>query len=151
MKFDSIIPQKTIEQFYTNVNEFNAFTPAFELDSMYSKEVDYLEEVKTYANGWDSYDGLAPNGISIQKSIQLLANFKRIKEKLNYLLGFPEVCLSPDGFLGFEWDYAKGCNFFARVFPESVEVTLIANDRPEPRQDVKYEEFNKFLDEKLAA
>ena len=112
INFDSLNPNISIEQ----VSDW--IKPSFieyEIEARYSKEFEYLKEVGRYKEGWDSYNGKVANRDSILSSIDVLSSFTNELKTSNTLSNFPEFCLAPDGILGFEWDYAKDSNLFARI------------------------------------
>ena len=122
----------------------------FEIEAKYSKEFEYLEEVKGYKEGWDSYDGKIANKNSILSSIEILSSFTNELKTSNTLSNFPEFCLAPDGILGFEWDYAKDANLFARIFsPNKIEYVLTENNNKQSLKEIKSAAFIEMCKEKL--
>lgn len=121
-----------------------------DIDVMYSKEFEYLKEVGEYKDGWDSYDGKAPDELSIRYSINFLSSFANELKKSNILSHFPEFCLAPDGVLGFEWDYAKDANLFARIYsPDKIEYVLTENNNKQSLKEIKSAAFIEMCKEKL--
>ena len=117
----------------------------------YSKEVEYFKEIQDYKTGWDSYDGYIPKPESIQGGIDFLASFTKELKKTNILLStFPEFCLASDGILGFEWDYAKNSNLFARIYTsQKIECILTTNNKKQPPQEITSEKLIEICKEKL--
>lgn len=130
-------------------------TPSFiehEIDILYSRELKYLTtEIKEYKEGWDSYDGKTPIKESIEYSIQFICYLtKKLKESNTLSPHFPEFCLAPDGVLGFEWDYAKDANLFARIHSsDKIECILTENNNKQISKEIKSEEFIELCKEKL--
>ena len=121
-----------------------------EIEVQYSKEFEYLKEVGGYKEGWDSYDGKIPSEESIRYSIDFLSSFANELKKSNIVSHFPEFCLAPDGVLGFEWDYAKDANLFARIHsPDKIEYVLTKNNNKQSFKEVKSAEFIEMCKEKL--
>ena len=106
------------------------------INKMYSKEVEYLKDIKNYKKGWDSYNGETPKPESLQGGIDFLAFFNNELQKTNILLSaFPEFCLASDGILGFEWDYAKNSNLFARIYkPNKIKCILTTNNKQQTKE-----------------
>lgn len=122
----------------------------YDIDVMYSKEFEYLKEVGEYKEGWDSYSGKAPNEQTIRYSINFLSSFTNELKKSNILSHFPEFYLAPDGILGFEWDYAKDANLFARIYsPDKIEYVLTDNNNKQSRKEIKSAAFIEMCKEKL--
>ena len=121
-----------------------------EIEVQYSKEFEYLKEVGGYKEGWDSYDGKIPSEVSIRYSIDFLSSFANELKKSNILSHFPEFCLAPDGVLGFEWDYAKDANLFARIYsPDKIEYVLTENNNKQSLREIKSAAFIEMCKEKL--
>ena len=115
-----------------------------------SKEFKYLKEIKRYKENWDSYDGKIPNKMSVQCSIDFLSFFTNELKKSNISSHFPEFCLAPDGILGFEWNYTKNANLFARIYsPDRIEYILTENNNKQLLKKVKNAAFIKMCKEKL--
>lgn len=121
-----------------------------EIDVRYSKEFEYLKEVGGYKEGWDSYDGKIADKNSILSSIEVLSSFTNELKISNTLSDFPEFCLAPDGILGFEWDYAKDANLFARIYsPDKIEYVLTENNNKQSLKEIKNAAFIEMCKEKL--
>ena len=117
---------------------------------MYSKEFKYLKEVSGYQAGWDSYGGRPPDKQSIQCSISLLTSFAHELKESRILSNFPEFCLSPDGILGFEWEYAKNANLFARIYSsDKIEYTITENNKVHLPKEMKSAEFFEMCKKKI--
>lgn len=122
----------------------------FEIETRYSKEFEYLKEVGGYEKGWDSYDGKVADKDSILSSIDVLFSFTNELKASNTLSNFPEFCLASDGILGFEWDYSKDANLFARIHSaDKIECILTENNNKQPAKEIKSEEFIALCKEKL--
>ena len=121
-----------------------------EIEAQYSKEFEYLKEVGGYKEGWDSYNGKVPSEESIRYSINFLSSFANELKKSNTLFHFPEFCLASDGILGFEWDYAKDANLFARIHsPDKIEYVLTENNNKQSLKEIKSAAFIEMCKEKL--
>lgn len=151
LTFDSFKPS---HQEICSLNP-SSFTPSsfinYEIDCRYSKELEYLKEIKEYKEGWDSYDGKTADENSLSSSINLLSHFTKELKNLNILTSFPELCLAPDGIVGFEWDYAQDANLFARIHSlNEIEYSLTENNKKKPlREIVDSEIFIEMCKEKL--
>ena len=122
-----------------------------DIEFRYSKEVEYLKEVKNYKKGWDSYNGAIPKPESLQGGIDFLTSFTKELKKSNILLSsFPEFCLAPDEILGFEWDYAKNSNLFARIHNQKkIEYILTENNKKQASKETNIETLIKICKKKL--
>lgn len=116
----------------------------------YSKEFEYLKEVGRYKEGWDSYDGKVADKDSILSSIDVLSSLTNELKASNTLSAFPEFCLAPDGILGFEWDYAKDANLFARIYsPDKIEYSLTEKNNKQSPKETNSADFIEMCKEKL--
>ncbi len=132
----------------------NDLIPSFiehKIDTQYSKEFKYLTGVREYGEGWDSYNGKTPIEKSIEYSIKFISSFtEKLKESKTLLSHFPEFCLASDGILGFEWDYAKDSNLFARIYePNKIECILTENNNKQPPKEINSADFIEMCKEKL--
>ena len=138
---------------YEQIYEKHSFPTVWEhsIDVMYSKEFDYLKEVSGYKADWDSYGGRAPDKQSVQCGINFLSSFtNELKESRILPPGLPEFCLAPDGILGFEWDYARNENLFARIYsPYKIEYTITENNNVRTSKEVKSAEFLEMCQKKI--
>ena len=114
------------------------------------KNLSILKKVGGYKEGWDSYNGKVADKDSILSSINVLSSFTNELKASNTLSNFPEFCLAPDGILGFEWDYAKDSNLFARIHSlDKIEYVLTENNNKQSPKEIKSEEFVEMCKEKL--
>ena len=147
-RFDSLTPAGI----YAPIDH-NWIRPSYieyAIETKYSKEFRYLQEVRNYTKGWDSYDGKPPNKQSIIHSVYFLSSFTNELRKSNIVSHFPEFCLAPDGILGFEWDYAENAHLFARIYSaDKIEYTLKENNCEQPPKEIKNEDFIEMCKEKL--
>lgn len=147
VSFDSFNPSSGYEKSY------DLMKPSFighDIEVRYSTEFEYLKRIREYKEGWDSYNGKAPNKSSVESSIGLLSSFTVELKKLNTLSHFPEFCLAPDGVLGLEWDYAKDSNLFARIYStDKIEYSLTEKNNNQPPQEINSEDFIEMCKEKL--
>ena len=137
----------------TNVEKISWVRPSFltfQIQAGYSKEIEYLKEIKGYKEGWDSYDGKIADQNSIISSFNVLSSLTQELTASNTLSAFPEFCLAPDGILGFEWDYAKDSNLFARIYsPNKIEYSLTEKDNKHLPKETNIEDFIEMCKEKL--
>ena len=116
----------------------------------YSKEFEFLKEVRGYKKGWDSYGGKVADKNSIRSSINFLSSLTKELKASNTLAAFPEFCLAPDGILGFEWDYAKGANLFARIYSqEKIKYSLTEKNNKQSFQETNSANFIEICKKKL--
>ena len=143
--FDSLNSNSRYEKTYEWIK------PSFiehEIEVRYSTELEYLKKIRGYKEGWDSYNGKAPNEESIRSSITFLSSFTTELEKSNILSHFPEFCLAPDGVLGLEWDYAKDSNLFARIYSKDrIEYSLTEKNKKQPLKETNREDFIEMCKE----
>ena len=137
----------------TNVEKISWVRPSFltfEIQARYSKEIEYLKEIEEYKEGWDSYDGKVADQNSIISSFNVLSSLTQELKESNTLSTFPEFCLAPDGILGFEWDYAKDKNLFARIYsPYKIEYSLTEKNNKQSPKETNIEDFIEMCKEKL--
>ena len=122
-----------------------------DIEFRYSKEIEYLKKVKNYKKAWDSYNGEIPKPKSLQASIDFLSSFtKELKKSTLLLSSFPEFFLAPDGILGFEWDYGKNSNLFARIYKHNkIEYILTENNKKQALKETNIENLIKIGKEKF--
>lgn len=121
-----------------------------EIEVRYSEEFEYLKKIRGYKEGWDSYNGQVPDKGSILSSIDVLSSLTNELKISNTLSHFPEFCLAPDGILGFEWDYAKDSNLFARIHSlDKIEYVLTENNNKQSPKKINIAYFIEMCREKL--